>query len=237
MHNSRLGVSENIHTITSSDLLHTNSDEISIGFEKIQLKIFKFRKICIIRILDYPKICINRVLEYPKICIISIFQYPKICIGVAVLNLWLQRCKYFAVRGLKKISVLCYNVDSKKSTSGWSLRLMRGGVRSIGFKVWPQSWPFTGLDYVEIMGFTARKSTVFGRKSTEKHAKWGKKPMLLRLGARCCRFESCHFDQIERGWHCHPLSICPNCPRTRSSWCCLQHQSFARHHRISISHQ
>ena len=57
---------------------------------------------------------------------------------------------------------------------------------------WPQSWPFTGLEYVGIMDFVARKSTVFGRKSTKTHSKWGKRPLLLSLGARCRRFESCH---------------------------------------------
>ena len=111
--------------------------------------------------------------------------------------LWLQRCKYFAVRGLEKISVLCYNVHSKKATSGWSLRIVRGGASDMRFKVWPQSWPFTGLDYVGIMDFVARKSTVFGRKSTKKHEKRGKKPMLLRLGRRCRRFESCHSDHMK----------------------------------------
>ena len=45
---------------------------------------------------------------------------------------------------------------------------------------WPQSWPSAASDYVAIMGFTARKSTGFGRKSTKKHVKWGKKPMFLR---------------------------------------------------------
>ena len=38
MHNFHFGLSENIHTITSSDILHTNSDEISIGFEKYNFK-------------------------------------------------------------------------------------------------------------------------------------------------------------------------------------------------------
>ena len=68
------------------------------------------------------------------------------------------------------------------------------------FEVWPQFWPFTGLDYVGNMDLAARKSTVFGRKSTEKHSKWGKRLLLFSLGARCCRFESCHFDQtLKRG--------------------------------------
>ena len=62
------------------------------------------------------------------------------------------------------------------------------------FEVWPQFWPFTGLDYVGIMDFAARKSTVFGQKSTEKHSKWGKRLLLLSLGRRCRRFEPCHSD-------------------------------------------
>ena len=111
--------------------------------------------------------------------------------------LCLQHLNFSPVRGLEKLSVLCYNGNSKKSTSGWSLRLAWGGVRSIGFKVWPQSWPFTASDYVGIMDFAARKSTGFGRKSTKKHAKWGKKPMSCGLGRRCRRFESCHSDHIE----------------------------------------
>ena len=78
-----------------------------------------------------------------------------------------------------------------------SLRLVWGGKYDMRFEVWPQFWPFTGLDYVGIMDFAARKSTIFGQKSTEKHSKWGKRPLLLSLGARCCRFESCHFDHMK----------------------------------------
>ena len=76
-----------------------------------------------------------------------------------------------------------------------SLRLGWGGKYDMRFEVWPQFWPFTGSDYVGIMDFAARKSTDFGQKSTEKHSKWGKRPLLLSLGPGCCRFESCHFDQ------------------------------------------
>ena len=48
------------------------------------------------------------------------------------------------------------------------------------------------------MDFAARKSTVFGQKSTEKHSKRGKRPLLLSLGRRCRRFEPCHSDQKSR---------------------------------------
>ena len=41
---------------------------------------------------------------------------------------------FLICEGLEYFSVLCYNDNSKKSTSGWSLRLMRGGDRSIGFR-------------------------------------------------------------------------------------------------------
>ena len=47
------------------------------------------------------------------------------------------------------------------------------------------------------MDFAARKSTVFGQKSTEKHSKRGKRRLLLSLGRRCRRFESCHFDHMK----------------------------------------
>ena len=81
----------------------------------------------------------------------------------------------------------------------------------------------------------ASESIVFGLKSTKKSTKVVKKRWCICSGRRSRRFESCHLDQIERGWLCHPLSICPICQRIRSSWCCLQHQSFARYHRISPS--
>ena len=53
------------------------------------------------------------------------------------------------------------------------------------------------------MDFVARKSTVFGRKSTKKHEKSGKKPMLLRLGARCRRFAYLQVSRSEAQLPCH----------------------------------
>ena len=140
---------------------------------------------------------VNFIIHYKSA---EVLLYP--CVkgyngGIIARWLSLITAHHFLIReGLEYFSVLCYNGYSKKSTSGWSLRLAWGGVGDMRFKVWPQSWPFTGLDYVGILDFVARKSTVFGQKSTEKHAKWGKKPMLLRLGRRCRRFESCHSDQF-----------------------------------------
>ena len=110
--------------------------------------------------------------------------------------LWLQRCKYFILKDLKCLRFYGIMAVAKKATSERSLRLVRGGASDMRFEVWPQFWPFTASDYVGIMDFVARKSTVFGQKSTEKHSKRGKRLLLLSLGARCCRFESCHFDHI-----------------------------------------
>ena len=77
--------------------------------------------------------------------------------------------------GLEISALLWYNNCSKKPP-----RVGACGSREVGenmeFGLRPQSWPFTGLDYVGIMDFVARKSTVFGRKITKKHVKWGKKP-------------------------------------------------------------
>ena len=76
---------------------------------------------------------------------------------------------------------------------GWSFRLVWGGKYDMRFEVWPQFWPFTGSDYVGIMDFAAQKSTVFGQKSTEKHSKRGKRPLLLSLGPR---FEGVRFSPL-----------------------------------------
>ena len=61
---------------------------------------------------------------------------------------------------------------------------------------WPQFWPSTASDYVETVLTRAPESIVFGLKSPEKPCKSSKKSVQICLGARCCRFESCHFDQI-----------------------------------------
>ena len=53
----------------------------------------------------------------------------------------------------------------------------------------------------------APESIVFGLKSPEKPCKSRKKSVQISLGARCCRFESCHFDQNEKK-RAHPSSCC-----------------------------
>ena len=74
---------------------------------------------------------------------------------------------------------------------------------------WPQFWPSTELDYMETVLTRALESTVFGLKSIEKSWKSRKKSVSFCLGARCCRFESCHFDQKEKGRaRAFPFSFC-----------------------------
>ena len=86
------------------------------------------------------------------------------------------------------------------------------------------------------MDFAARKSTVFGQKSTESHAKWGKRPLLLSLGRRCRRFESCHSDQKATEGASLPLLLfrlnitTKDLSNRYAIWSCLR-QAYIKHSR------
>ena len=78
---------------------------------------------------------VNFIIHYKSA---EVLLYP--CVkgyngGIIARWLSLITAYHFLIReGLEYFSVLCYNGCSKKTTSGWSLRLMRGGDRSIGFR-------------------------------------------------------------------------------------------------------
>ena len=93
--------------------------------------------------------------------------------------LWLQHRKYYTVRRLEIFVILWYNGDNKKSTSGQSLRLLRGGEK---YGIWTATTILT-IYGSGLRGNSAWKSTRKQWFQIKKHQKSLKNPYFTRLFA------------------------------------------------------
>ena len=91
--------------------------------------------------------------------------------------IWLQRCRYFIVRGLEIFAVLWYNSNSKKATSERNLWFAWGGIK---YGVWIAT-TFLTIYGFGLCGISVNKSTRKQWFQIQKYQKSLKSPYFTRL--------------------------------------------------------
>ena len=91
--------------------------------------------------------------------------------------IWLQRCRYFIVRGLEIFAVLWYNSNSKKATSERNLWFAWGGIK---YGVWIAT-TFLTIYGFGLCGISVSKSTRKQWFQIQKYQKSLKSPYFTRL--------------------------------------------------------